>query len=427
MAEMMRSQRNHWCLVSVLILVFAAGKVAQAAPAKLSMGLDNRYSDNAGKTNTDAQSDLESRITLQFSKSSDPGVCNSSIGGSLGYGYWYDDTFDPEFYTNGQFTGVCALSPYFSWQVSDRIRQVTQNSRNADTPDNRTRKNTFSTGPTYRLPITDVDTVSFSATFENTEFEESAPTDSNRLSGGISYSHLFNPTMQGGVSTSIGRTELDTGEELDTEAINLNLSKSWTTTSASGAVGANRLESRSGTQEISTDGVTFNLRLNRDVSDSSSVFVTANRQLTDRTSTIALAFEDFNFNLTDTSAVEVTAFQAGYRNAFSGGASFSVGVESSRSDYIESGNTEESQKATASISSPVSGVSSVSANVSYKLSSFDGGSDDQLVTTSIGYNHRLSQKLSLTSRVGHENKSSDVSVRDYQENWVSVSINYTFL
>ena len=121
----------------------------------------------------------------------------------------------------------------------------------------------------------------------------------------------------------------------------VTFSKVWATTQVSGSIGKNRLETRLGSQEVSTDGITGTFNLVRQINPSSELFLSANRKLTDQTSTLGLRFEDFNFDLTESSAVEVTAARAGYNTRFSDGSSFSTELSVSRSDYVRTGNREE--------------------------------------------------------------------------------------
>ena len=222
------------------------------ATNNLSGGIDNRFSDNARRASANEQSDLETRVNLNFQHLSDPGQCTSSVDMGLAYSYWHGDAYDSKVYTNGTLQGQCELARGLVWQASNTVRHVTQNTRRSDTQDNLTRKNVFSTGPVYALQLTQVDELQFSAAYEQTEFEEREEPDSDRVSGTVAYNHNFSDTLQGGLSASAQRTELDTGEELDRESAVVTFSKVWATTQVSGSIGKNRLETRLGSQEVST-------------------------------------------------------------------------------------------------------------------------------------------------------------------------------
>lgn len=407
--------------------VLVASMPVLAATNTLSGGIDNRFSDNAGLDQSNEQSDLETRVNLNFQHLSDPGQCTSFADLGLGYGYWYDETFDPELYTNGSLGGQCELAKGLVWQVSDTIRQVVQDSRQADTPNNRTRKNVFRTGPVYTLQLTQVDQLQFSAAYENTQFEEPEEPDSERFTGTAAYNHNFSETLQGGLSVSAERTELENDEELDRDSAVVTFEKVWATTQVSGSLGKNRLETRLGSREVSSDGVTGTFNLVREISPSSEFTFSADRRLTDQTSTLGLQFEDFNFNLTQTTAVEVTALRADYNNRFSNGSAFRAGLSASRSDYIQTGEREERSGVDLFYSRPVTELLSWFTDVAYQHQRFDDeGTEDDLISLSLGLDYRLSAKMDVRSAIGHRQKTSDIDSREYDENWIAVSLNYRF-
>ncbi len=407
--------------------LIAATGPAMAATSSLSGGIDNRFTDNARRTSSNEQSDLETRVNLNIGYLSDPGQCTSAVNMGLGYGYWHDDAFDSELYTNGTLRGECELARGLVWQASDTVSQVTRDNRQARTQDNQTRKNVFRTGPEYTLQLTQVDQVQFSAAYENTQFEEPEEPDSERVIGRVSYNHSFSDTLQGGLSGSAERTELETGQELDRESAVVTFNKTWATTQVSGSIGQNRLESRFGSQEVTSDGITGTFNLTREINPSSEFTLNANRRLTDQTSTLALQFEEFNFNLTQSAAVEITVVRAGYNARYSNGSSFRAELFSSRSDYVDTDEREERTGIDLRYSRPVTELLSWFTDAGYQHQRFeDEGSEDDLAQLSLGLDYQLSQRMDVRSAIGHQRKMSDVASREYDENWVAVSLNYQF-
>lgn len=427
MGEVHGSGKIRWITsIGAGLLIVATGP-AIAATNSLSGGVDNRFSDNARRTESNEQSDLETRVNLNFQHLSDPGQCTSSVDMGLGYGYWHDDAFDSEVYTNGTLQGQCELARGLVWQASDSISQVTKDNRQASTQENLTRKNVFRTGPVYTLQLSQVDQMQFSTAYENTQFEDSEDPDSERLSAAVAYNHTFSETLQGGLSVSAERTELDTDEELDRESAVVTFNKVWATTRVSGALGANRLETRLGSQEVSSDGVTGTFNLVREINPTSEFTLHANRQLTDQTSTLGLQFEDFNFNLTESTAVEVTVVKVGYNTRFSDGSAFSAELASSRSDYVETGNREDQSGIDLRYSRPVTELLSWFTDAAYEHRRFeDEGTEDDLAQLSVGLDYSLSARMDIRSAIGRQQKTSEVPSREYEENWVAVSLNYQF-
>ena len=427
MDDVYGSGRRRWITAIATGLLVTVTAPTMAATNSLSGGIDNRFSDNARRDSSNEESDLETRVNLNFQHLSDPGQCTSLVDMGLGYGYWHDDAFDSEVYTRGMLRGQCELAKGLSWEASDTISQVTRDTRAADTQDNLTRKNVFRTGPVYTLELTPVDQIQFSAAYENTEFEEPEEEDSERLTGTVAYNHSFSQTLQLGVSASAERTELDTGEELDRESVVGTFNKVWATTRVSGSLGVNRLETRLGTQELSTDGVTGTLNLVREISPNSEFTLNANRRLTDQTSTLGVQFGDFNFNLTQSTAVEVTVVRMGYNNRFSDGSTFLGTVSASRSDYLQTGDREELTGIGARYSRPISELLSWFLDTAYQHQRFeDESAEDDLASLSMGLDYLLTSRMDIRAAIGHRQKNSDIASREYQENWVAVSLNYQF-
>ena len=104
MGEVFGSGKIRWIVSIGTGFLIAAGP-SPAATNSLSGGIDTRFSDNARRASTNEQSDLETRVNLNFQHLSDPGQCTSAVDMGLGYGYWHDDAFDSEIYTNGTLQG----------------------------------------------------------------------------------------------------------------------------------------------------------------------------------------------------------------------------------------------------------------------------------------------------------------------------------
>ena len=207
----------------------------------------------------------------------------------------------------------------------------------------------------------------------------------------------------------------------------MTFSKVWATTQVSGSIGKNRLETRLGSQEVSTDGITGTFNLVRQINPSSELFLSANRRLTDQTSTLGLRFEDFNFDLTESSAVEVTAARAGYNTRFSDGSALSTELSVSRSDYVRTGNREERSGVNLRFSRPVTELLSWFTSAAYQHQRFeDEGAEDDVAQLSAGLDYQLSARMDVRSAIGHRQKTSDIESREYDENWIAVSLNYRF-
>eukprot|EP00163_Fabomonas_tropica_P029972 TRINITY_DN6623_c0_g2_i1.p1 TRINITY_DN6623_c0_g2~~TRINITY_DN6623_c0_g2_i1.p1 ORF type:complete len:426 (+),score=30.27 TRINITY_DN6623_c0_g2_i1:966-2243(+) len=413
-----------------LSAVFISGITSlpvSAEPIAYSIGLEERYTDNALQSSSGEESDLESRVNFGINYQSDPGKCNGSISGKFGYGRWLDDTYDPETYIDSDVFGDCELANNFYWDVSNRTRDVVQDSRNGTNPDNTSRKNIFSTGPRYVMRLGARDQLSFDVRYETTDYDEPDETDSDRYVGNTAWDHLFSTTLSGGLSFQVDQSEMDTGQEIDRQTANINFSKRWPATQVSGSFGASKIESTFAGTSSDNNGLVWSLFLERDLNSSSSIYLNGSHELTDQSSDFDIVFSGLVFNVQQNEAIEVTAIRAGYRNELSNGDLLEVGVGYNMTDYLVSGYDERSSEINASyirkLTSRLQGnLSGSFGNNSYS----DDDTDDQTATVSAGLKYEMSRSLSGRLELGQEEKKSDVASREYIEKWIILGLNYRF-
>lgn len=419
-------KRPEWLMAVLGLVTLASAGIIQAEPLTLSGGVNSEFSDNVTRSSSNEVSDTETRVNLSLAHQSDPGRCDSRTSADVGYGVWHDETFDPQDYVSLSFNGACELVRGLSWTLSDNIRDVSQDSRASDTPNNRTRKNVFSTGPVYSLMLSPVDQATVSAKYQNTEFNEPEQTDSERYIGTASWNHTFSQTLSGGLQYSSNRAELDSGTEIDTDTASILFAKSWQATSFSGSIGVSEIESRSGGNTQASEAFVGDLSLERDINPITQVYVRASHQLTDQTSDFDIRFEEFEFNLQETSQVEVSALDAGIARQFSDGAQVTLGVFASRSDFTDTDQVEDSGGARVNYSQPLSALWSFQSGARYQYRTYEQTINDETYSVDAGLNYKVSQKLGIAARVGHNARVSETSAGESRENWVSLGLNYQF-
>lgn len=398
-----------------------------AAPITLSGGLTNEFSDNVTQTPSNEISDIETRVNLRASHQSDPGLCFSNTLADIGYGIWHDKTYDPETYTNLDFSGACDLAHGFRWEVSDNLRDVAQDSRGTDTPDNTTRKNVFRTGPVYTLTLSKVDQLRLSAKYENTEFSEPEETDSERFIGSATWNRLFSESLSGGISLSTNRAEFDSGAEIDTDVASVIFSKTWSTTRIAGSLGVSKIESDFAGSSQSSDGWVGNIELERDINPVTVFYLNASRELTDQTSDFDIRFGEFVFDLREVSELEVTAIDTGFRRQFSDGSQVVINAFANRSDYIRANETEDRLGLSLGYLRPIIPLLTFSSTLRYQYETFDVDNVNQeTASLDFGLTYELTRDLGLTGRIGHTSRTSDVATSEYEENWILVGLNYRF-
>lgn len=412
----------------MLALAIVGGAASTAtAQVELTGGLDSRFTDNARKSSSNETSDLESRAYLKADYASDPGRCNSNFSGTIGYAHWLDSSFDDESFGEMDFAGDCELVNQFYWDVANTLREVNQSSRASDTPDNRTRKNVFSTGPRYVWRINEANWLTLSTRYENTEFSEPEDTDSERHTGTAAWNHAFSQTFNGGLSASYSRTEYDTGAEVDVKTGRVTFSQTWATTEVSGAVGVSEIETQFGTTAQTSDGLVGELAISRTLTPSSDWYLRAARELTDRTSSFDFRYGEFQFNLQDSISVETSTVATGVNKRFSDSATLNVEIYANRSDYLESSEREDSSGLSLRYSRPIAERTTAYLGLGYDYQTYASDNvDDQRARIELGTEYLASRQLSLLAKLGHESKVSDIATSEYEENWVLLGVEYRF-
>jgi hypothetical protein len=407
-----------FALTSVPVIVIAA-------PPEIYVGFDARASDNIAETADDKQSDIENRAFLRGSYQTDPGRCVASIDGQISYSVYADSTFDPETRLDGGALGRCELATGLYWSAENQISDVERSSRFGNTPDNRTRKNIFRTGPDYRWRLSPRDSIQFSSRYENTEFSDPEDIDSNRVTGSIAWNHLFSSDFSAGLSTAISEAELDTDADIRTQTVSVTFNKRWATTSLSGSLGVSEIETEQGSFKQKSDGLVGDLNLTRVLDSSASVYVRASRELTDQTSDFDIRFDDFTFERQESITLEATIVETGLNKTFSNGDSMVLAAYANRSDYLDSAEQEDRIGLRAGYTRRLSPSVSAVANARYDYLTFESDqSDDQVTGLDIGLNYQASRRLELRGRIGRNERTSDNATQEYEENWVLVGIEY---
>lgn len=429
MVEALEKLRKVRRFLPVLIAVGTGVPVVSAEPLRIDGSVEGRFSDNAELSNTNETSDLETRTTLGVGFRTDPGRCNADLASRFGYGTWLDDTYDPEVYSSLTFLGDCEINDNLSWELTDYLRDVTQDSRAGDTPENRTRKNIFRTGPALTVRPGDVDELVFRASYEQTDYSEPIEPDSERYIASAAWNHMFSPTLIAGLSASADRAELDTvGEDVDRDTLTATFDKQWVATRLSGSLGVSQLESRRPGSVSDNEGVVGNLRLEREINPTTMLTLLANRELTDQTTDLDIRIGSFVFNLERTEPVEVTAARATLDKVFSDGSSVAITGYGSQTDYLLSNLTDYRTGLNAAYRRPVTEFMGFNAGLGYDFYDYGGEIDsgDHVLDLSVGLDYQLSRKLTANGSIGHERRESETASREYDENWILLGLSYQF-
>lgn len=427
MASFYLPVKRHCLAIVGIVCVGATVTTVSAAPLQLSGGLTNRFSDNTTRTSVNEISDIETRANLRAFHQTDPGQCSSETLADLGYGIWHDKTYDPETYTNLDFEGACDLAHGFRWEISDNLRDVAQDSRGTDTPDNTTQKNVFRTGPVYSLALSTVDQLRLAANYENTEFSEPEENDSERYVGSATWNRLFSQSFSGGITVSTNQAEFDSGAEIDTDVASVIFSKTWSTTRIAGSLGVSRIESDLGGTTQSSDGWVGNVEVEREINPVTVFYLNASRELTDQTSDFDIRYGEFVFDLREVSEVEATAIDTGLRRQFSDTSQLDVSLFANRADYIRANETEDRLGLSLGYRRPIFPLLTFRSTVRYQYEAFDEDNVDQeTASLDVGLTYEITRDFGVTGRIGHTLRTSDLPTSEYEENWVVIGLDYRF-
>lgn len=412
-------------LAPLICATLALSAPVARANLNLYAGQEAKYSDNARQTPDNTSDDVESRTFIRGTYLSDPGRCMASFDGLLGYSTWVDDAYASETEAYMDLLSHCDAGRGFSWSLDNNLRDVTQDTTANNTPENTTRKNLFSTGPNYVLRLGPVDALIFSARYENTEFEEPEETDSDRYRGTASWDHRFSQTFTAGLSSDYSQVDFDSGAEVDIVSVRTTASKRWATASFTGSLGVSEIETRFGNGTRSSNGLVGELDISRELNPSAEWYLSAARELTDRTSSFDIQFDRFEFDLNESLSVETTALATGLRKRFSDHSSLDIEVYANRSDQLETSDTEDNAGLELGYTRLLAERLTGSARLGYEYSSFERDqSDDELAVLELGVDYQASRELAIRGRVGHERKTSDVPSREYDENWITLGVEY---
>ncbi|MDX1754878.1 MAG: outer membrane beta-barrel protein [Marinobacter sp.] len=412
----------------VLFLTMVLSQTALAEPPNLTLGLVNRYSDNATRVPENAEDDVETRVTVRFDHQTDPGACSAQTAADFGYGVWADDSFDPETYTELAFLGDCSLTDNLRWELADNMQDVVQNGQSVDTPDNRTRKNVFRTGPVVSARVSQVDLIELSGQYEKTTFEENSDIDSDRLVGSVWLNHTFSRATELGIQFVADRAELETDEEIDRDTLSLTFNQTWSATRLVGSVGYSEYESRFMDTMVESDAVVGEMSLERDVSASTVFFLSASHQLTDQTAAFDVQLGDITVDLQETIGVEVTTVRTGLQTIYSDRSRLEIAAFLNKSDYLQTDDEEDSRGVDMNVRFPV--VTRLDGLLGARLErrAFEPeDQDDTIVDVDVGLSYQATRKLDVIGRAGRSSRDSNFPNNEYEDNWFELALEYRLL
>ncbi|HBX40680.1 MAG TPA: hypothetical protein DEG64_09915, partial [Marinobacter adhaerens] len=90
-----------------------------------------------------------------------------------------------------------------------------------------------------------------------------------------------------------------------------------------------------------SDGIVAEVDLTRELNPSTNWYLRGARELTDRSSSFDIRFEEFEFNLSESITVQTTTVSTGINKSFSDRGSLNINIFATQADFLETNQLEE--------------------------------------------------------------------------------------
>lgn len=178
----------------LIVLLAGAVSAAQAGDFAYGLGYTVMGSDNITRAPSNERSDTVHSYLAGFSYLERTADVTARILAQAVYRDYQDDTFGDEGVYNLNSSLLWTISPQrFTWTVEDVYEETQITNTTADTPSNRTNVNVFSTGPDFYLRFNPVHTLALGARAGNVSTGR-ANADNDRFSSSASWLYQANST-----------------------------------------------------------------------------------------------------------------------------------------------------------------------------------------------------------------------------------------
>lgn len=269
-------------LSSAIAPAYAQQSPGQAAGGQeLSFGvsLGATHSDNILRTSTGEQSDTSANVGVQLQARGRTERLESDVSVNAVQRRYFDDTYPNDLVGGLNGTLRYWFSPQrFGWLIEDTFGQTSVEPRAVETPNNRQNTNFFSTGPELTIGMGERTDLSLNARYSKATYQESG-SDDQRYVGTV------------GIVRRVGRRSslslTDTYERIQfTDAASTDYSRNSVSVGFSAQGAHTRLTAQAGYTALyglgrTLDGPLFNVSIVRDLTQRSSVTLTAGTSFTD--------------------------------------------------------------------------------------------------------------------------------------------------
>jgi hypothetical protein len=430
----MRLKNEHARLLGCVAALCATPGLtyAQSADADLYWSLRGglEYTDNAGRSGVDEQSETVGIAGFSLGLNTDRPRLDAGVDANLEYREYLDNTFDSEV-----VGGVDGLASYafiperFIWVLTDNFAQIANDRSVADSPDNRQNVNYLSTGPDITVPVGARSYVRLSGRYSDTYYEVS-DADHEGLTGSLALARRLSDITEVSLNGSTTKVEYD--DEAFAEYTLDQAFLRWSTVSERTTFivdgGYNVVEQ--GDEE--SGGMLARLEVSRAVTSRSRLGLSAGTEFATAGQGLRL---DQELTGIETGADDAVAVSDPYQLNYAyvtwttdrDRSAFSIALNARSEDHeVQTLEDRDIYGATATFSRQLARRLDGTLTGSYdKEELVNTGFEFDEWSVRVGLNWLLGERVSLNLRLEHFEGSSEDGTRDYDENRAFLGIVYS--
>lgn len=410
------------CLIVVFTLTTSN---AIADPGTLELGLKTEYTDNARLASSEEVDDFKNTASMAIDKADQFGRLDSYLVGDIEFYTYANSTYSNNLDSNLLWNGTYNIRPEtLTWGISDELSEVIIDSREANTPDNRTTRNIFTTGPNYTLNLGQTNHADFTGEYQRVDYK-TVGDDSDRFRFLTSLTHLMSEHQQVSANYNWTKTLYGSERELYRNEISGSYRYSYLNYYFDGAYGVTHLKGRSGAATEETDANTWNLSFRADTSRTANIAITYSRELDDSSNLFDPRYNDTIINLNETNVVLLTEWSVLFQKSFSNNAKLDTKLYHNLTEYLISNNDEERNGVKIDYKYPLYDRVTLGFSGEYQRVEFTPSlrTDDRYdVSISSGYEYI--RNLFFTAELAHNLQDSNSALHNYTENTVMVGVRY---
>ncbi|WP_405223896.1 outer membrane beta-barrel protein [Lentisalinibacter sediminis] len=410
-------------------LALAAGNTALAAKLDYELRAGGTYSDNIGRDSGAEEEGTIAFVGLSTDVTQATRRIDFSLLSDLDFFHYPDTDFDDEVFGAANADLTLDLIPnLLDWVTTDRFGKLQTNPFGADTPDNRSNFNNFSTGPELTLSLGDRTRLTLGGRYGVNSFEE-RDTDNDQVTASIALSRAISRNRSVGLTAAYD--DIDYDDELNQDFERRSLAATFRSEISRGSLAVDL-----GINEVEVAGETL---------DGTLASVSFDRNLTARTSfslgydrRFSNAGDIFNRFQTGGSGFGETQDIAGDGEPFesqrfsvslrteAGGNDFSLAVFRSEEDF-ESDNALERQRdgVRAGVSRRLGSNWRISLDGRFEQSDFQNADrEDDDLFASVNVSRRLTRTLFIDFTYQYADRGSSDGGFDFTENRYTLTLRF---